>query len=441
MAAAGWDASVAPTEAVAFFRRKAGLKQSFRWAEMWQQEHAKAFTVAGVMQMDVLQAIREVVDAALDEGLTLQEFKRRVRAKLVASGFADYLTGTTVTKPETGEEREVRLGSRRLRTIFDTNLRTSYAAGHWEHFTETTGSRPYLRYVAILDARTRPLHRAWHNTVLPVDHPWWDTHAPPNGWNCRCTLQSLSKRDLNRLGLAVSPSPPIVTRSWTNPSTGEVVEVPVGIDPGFGYNVGKTGSASGAADAYLKRASTAEAAIGARMMDAEARTGAVDHEIERQYAALLERVRARGGKEEQTQAVVLGAIPSDALTALDPLGVKPGSAAVTLRAKELAHLADGKWDHVTQQLTTELLDGLPSVLLEPTAIYFDREDPALLFVRPGPGEDQVTKVIVRLDQKRKTKGGDARARRAPINSLRTASVITKQSLVGDRRYELVWGAL
>ena len=23
--------------------------------------------------------------------------------------------------------------------------------------------------------------RAWHGTVLPVDHPFWQTHFPPNG--------------------------------------------------------------------------------------------------------------------------------------------------------------------------------------------------------------------------------------------------------------------
>ncbi len=46
-----------------------------------------------------------------------------------------------------------------------------YAAGHWTSFERNKAARPYLRYVALLDDRTRPAHRARHNLVLPVDHP------------------------------------------------------------------------------------------------------------------------------------------------------------------------------------------------------------------------------------------------------------------------------
>ncbi len=38
-----------------------------------------------------------------------------------------------------------------------------------------------------------------------------------------------------------SPAPEIKTRPWTNKRTGETIEVPEGIAPGFAYNVGRTG--------------------------------------------------------------------------------------------------------------------------------------------------------------------------------------------------------
>ena len=142
--------------------------------------------------------------------------------------------------PRTGEKRIVRVGPRRLATIFDTNLRMAHARGRWERIEALKEEMPYLRYVATLDARTRPDHRRWHGTVLPVDDPWWRSHYPPNGWRCRCTVQQLSERDLRRRGREVTPRPRDGTRKWTNRRTGEILDIPDGIDPGFERNVGRT---------------------------------------------------------------------------------------------------------------------------------------------------------------------------------------------------------
>jgi hypothetical protein len=46
--------------------------------------------------------------------------------------------------PITGETRWSQLGSiRRLQTIFDVNMRVSYAAGHWASFERNKATRPY----------------------------------------------------------------------------------------------------------------------------------------------------------------------------------------------------------------------------------------------------------------------------------------------------------
>ena len=78
---------------------------------------------------------------------------------------------------------------------------------------------------------TRTEHASWHDTVLPADDPWWQTHFPPNGWNCRCTVQSLNDRDLDRYGLAVADkAPPIemVERIINTPDGPRTVLVPEG---------------------------------------------------------------------------------------------------------------------------------------------------------------------------------------------------------------------
>ena len=243
MAAATIDLSPRkPEEAIAYFKGK-GLAKSFAWQDMWQEEHAKAFTVAKAMRHSILQDIYDDVLKALEQGTTFQTFRASLQPKLEAQGWWGR---KNAVDPLTGEEKSVQLGSpRRLQTIFDVNMRTAYAAGSWERDQETKAELPYSMYQTAGDDRVRPEHAAWDGTVLPIDDPWWDEHNPPCDWGCRCIRVAMSKGQLDRGGYKVTDQPvKFPPRSYTNPRTGEVVRVEGGIGPGWGYNVGK---------AYLER--------------------------------------------------------------------------------------------------------------------------------------------------------------------------------------------
>lgn len=189
-----------PEDVVDYFEDK-GYQISFRWRETWREANAKAFTVAGVTKLNALKAIRGEVEKAISEGTTLREFKQNLEPKLKELGFWGE---TDVVDEDTGEVRTVDLSQPwRLRTIYQTNLQTSYMAGRWKSHQAAKDRRPYLRYVAVLDASTRPTHRANHGTVAPVDDPFWLTAMPPNGWNCRCRTQSLSERQVQKRGATV----------------------------------------------------------------------------------------------------------------------------------------------------------------------------------------------------------------------------------------------
>jgi SPP1 gp7 family putative phage head morphogenesis protein len=226
-------------EQLTFFRSKgyATQDQRFAWQDMMHEEHGRYFTVAKAMRNDVLADIRQAVDAAIADGLTPRQFQQRLMPVLIEKGWWGRQESTD---PLTQETRPVQLGSpRRLQIIYDTNLRVSHAAGRWAQIQRVKDARPWLRYVAILDDRVRPAHRRWHGTVLAVGNAWWHTHYPPNGWRCRCTVQQLSQYDLDRLGFKANErAPGGGTVKWTNPRSGEVLDVPAGVDPGFGYNPG-----------------------------------------------------------------------------------------------------------------------------------------------------------------------------------------------------------
>ncbi len=226
-----------PEEALTYLRSK-GYKPGFAWQDVWQGEHARAFTVAKAMRLDILADIREALDKALAEGKTFEEFKRNLTPTLMDKGWWGR---KEMMDPATGEFKNVQLGSpRRLRIMFDANIRTAHAAGDWAKIERVKDRRPFLMYDAVNDGRTRPQHKSWSGTILPVDDPWWDTHYTPNGWRCRCRVRQLGYRDLARLGLQVADkAPTIEMKPWRNPRTGDTVWVADGIDPGWGYNVGK----------------------------------------------------------------------------------------------------------------------------------------------------------------------------------------------------------
>ena len=233
-----------PEDAIAFLDAK-GYRTSVRWTDTWQDEHASAFTVAKVAKIDLLREIHVSLIDAMVGGQTFESWKAELRPKLEAAGW----WGRVVDPELTGTGDTVIVGPRRLRTIYDTNLRMARATALWGRIWAGRELRPFLRYSAVMDRRTRPQHRLWHSVVLPVEHPFWQTHFPPNGWNCRCTVVQLSERDLARRGLSITTEAELTARGFGSATTqfwrrgangdaGRVVVVPQGIDPGFAYNPG-----------------------------------------------------------------------------------------------------------------------------------------------------------------------------------------------------------
>lgn len=226
-----------PVDTVRAWEQRTGLRTSVRWSEIWGEEHARAFTVAKVARLDLLQTIRDSLDDVIRSGGTFEMWQAKLRPELEKAGW----WGRVEDRSLTGTDDPVFIGPRRLRTIYQTNLRVSRAAGQWARIQRAKDIRPFLRYVTVGDHRVRPQHKLWHNTVLRVDDPWWQEHFPPNGWNCRCSVIQYDQASLDRDGLFVSPKPPREgpSRRFFRAGGDKPTFVPDGIDPGFAYNPGQ----------------------------------------------------------------------------------------------------------------------------------------------------------------------------------------------------------
>ncbi|MET3436365.1 phage minor head protein [Sphingomonas sp. 1185] len=246
-------------DTVAAFDARDTLRPTVHWTEMWQADHARAFTVAKVANLDLLATIRQSLDKVMRDGGTLEQWQAGLIPELKKAGWWGMVEDEAVT----GTADPVFVGGRRLRTIYDTNLRVSRAAGRWKRIQEMKDVRPYLMYVSIGDDRTRPLHRRWGGNdpafpfriILPVDHPAWAVFYPPNDWGCRCSVRQLSQADLDRLGYRVTTDAELERIGWMT-ADGQVggrlrtfwrkgadkpEAVPVGVGPGFAYNPGAFG--------------------------------------------------------------------------------------------------------------------------------------------------------------------------------------------------------
>lgn len=224
-----------PEAAVEFFRQK-GFKIGFDHRDVWQQEHQAAFTVAKAMKIDLLVDIRSQVDAALADGTTFETFKSALKPNLVKRGWWGR---AMMTDPADGQLKEVQLGStRRLKVIYDTNLRTAHSEGQWERIQESKTTLPYLMYDHTPSAHERKEHAAWDGLVLPADDPWWQSHMPIKAWGCKCRVIQVGDRQVERQGLKVGQAPAERYTDYTNKRTGEMQRVPAGVDPEFNYPPG-----------------------------------------------------------------------------------------------------------------------------------------------------------------------------------------------------------
>ena len=209
--------------AIKFFRQKVSVPTS-RWNDLWQGMHARGFMVAGAAKEELLNDLRAAVDSAIADGTTIRAFRKKFDDLVARHGWV-YKGGRNW----------------RTRVIFDTNVRTAYAAGRYQQMTDpgVLQSRPYWEYRHGDSVVPRPQHVSWDGLVLAADDPWWHAHYPPNGWGCKCRVFSLSLRDLKALG-KVDPdkAPDDGFYTWTDKKTGARHRVPVGIDPGWDYNVG-----------------------------------------------------------------------------------------------------------------------------------------------------------------------------------------------------------
>jgi len=77
-----------------------------------------------------------------------------------------------------------------LQAEWQTARASAQQARIWNEAMEVKDLYPNLEYVTARDDRVRDSHAKLDGIIRPIDDKFWDTHYPPNGWRCRCSVRS-----------------------------------------------------------------------------------------------------------------------------------------------------------------------------------------------------------------------------------------------------------
>jgi uncharacterized protein with gpF-like domain len=204
-----------PQKAIDFLAKKIKVETE-KWDDLQWGEHAHAFTVAHSAGAGVLDTLHALMNKAVAEGISFNDFRNRALDLMKEKGWYG---GAGHTKDE---ERYVNW---RIGVIYDTNMSTAYAQADYRDRMAAVELRPiWVYHSQLTGANRRQEHIALHGKAFRWDDPAWDDIDPPNGWGCACYVTTESEHSAKKAGIQVTDS-----KNVTLPE----------IDPTWKYSVGR----------------------------------------------------------------------------------------------------------------------------------------------------------------------------------------------------------
>ncbi len=165
-----------PKEAIAWLKNKIPVTKAV-YDKLTGAAKNAAFYVAGLEDLELINAVRERMIRALEKGITFRQFARELK---MAGGADPFFTN--------------------MKTAFYTNVHQAMVAQDYAALERVKDILPYRRYSAILDSATRPEHRKWHNFVALASDPIWNyLYSLLMDFNCRCRITAATEADYKRL--------------------------------------------------------------------------------------------------------------------------------------------------------------------------------------------------------------------------------------------------
>jgi SPP1 gp7 family putative phage head morphogenesis protein len=423
-------------EAIEFFKAKAALP-SGAYTDLIHEMHDKAFVIAGVTKAQFLSDVQNLLAEAQKQGTPFEQFYGLFKQNI------DKQWGTG-ERPEIADKLST---GWRARTIYRTNMRTAKAAGIYKRLQVKKESYPYWRYRHGGSAEPREQHLRWDGLVLKADDPWWDTHFPPNGWGCSCFVEPVGKTEYEQTPDAKKVRPDTVTEKKRFGD--RLIDVPVGIDPGWAYAPGAGGD-QGLLRALGQGIPEISAQAWEEIRDTTLKRITAD--FQKTAQGIIRAVRNNQEPYNRHKSWVVGFIDSDLLQTLNGFGYVPPSAAIEVIDFGVKHA--NRKEHIEKKIILPEADYLrmPEIIADSkTTILRNKEDGSIVFaynphiIDHEKGEMAGVFVMqVGVDKKSVIR---FKKIKRPLNRIPTAYLIPKKALEPPKHadtqsvYEIIRGLL
>jgi SPP1 gp7 family putative phage head morphogenesis protein len=351
----------------------------FDYDELMHEAHHKAFTVAKITKLDLLKDVQNSLVKARKEGVPFEKWKKELIPTLKKKGWWGHVT---VTNPKTKEEKEIYVGSRRLRNIFYINTRVAYNVGRWQH-QEALVDAPYLRYVSILDAHTRPKHKTMHGIIRHKDDDFWKNNYPPNGWNCRCRVQAYSMQSIESKGWKEklkAPVEDVASKDWAydvRSGTRETLEK---------YAKAKVGSAPGPLKKVLQKELKQKESVVRNV----------------QLRDMVDELIVNKNKKYPVNIIEIGVLSSVVIDAVKKLlALELEELGIVLEKNRLLHTRPERKENYGQALRADEMKQIVDVIEEENSVYIDTHEnhKNIIFTfEDVEDETKINKIVIGLDK-------------------------------------------
>ena len=169
------------------------LKREPRLAVGWKEvqrvyTRERGFSLAKVTSAKLVEAVTDKVQIALASGASPTRVQDEIK--------------------QLAEANELPFTNGYVETVYRTNMNTAYNAGRMRQARapEVRATLPGFRYDTAGPSTqqggdTRPNHAALDGFVAAQNDPVWNECSPPLGYNCRCALVLVTRRELEQAGV------------------------------------------------------------------------------------------------------------------------------------------------------------------------------------------------------------------------------------------------